>query len=303
MQALKSGDCVEIIAPASRSSDKQLTDLKELLQSWNLTCIINEAIFEEDLLCANTDEKRFEYLKHALNNPKTKAIICVRGGYGSMRLIPQLSQMKQPATPKLFVGMSDITALHLYFQQQWGWPTLHASATQSTLSEESLASLKAILFGEVKHIEFTGLTALNAQALSKQTIHSKMKGGNLSLIQASIGTSWQLESKNHIILIEEVGERAYRVDRMLEHLLQAHVLQDAAAIVFGDFQTCEEPNGSTLIQPVLERFAKRCAMPVVQVKGIGHGHVNFPIPFGTDATLELGSTITLSCLSLTKRTV
>jgi muramoyltetrapeptide carboxypeptidase len=298
MQALKPGDCVEIIAPASRSTDEQLTDLQELLQSWDLTCIINEAIFGKDLLCANTDEKRFEQLEHALNNPKTKAIICVRGGYGSMRLIPQLSQMKEPSTPKLFVGMSDITALHLYFQQQWRWPTLHASATQSTLSHESLACLKSILFGEVEHIEFTGLTALNTQALSKQTIHSKVIGGNLCLIQASLGTSWQLDSKNRIILIEEVGERAYRVDRMLEHLLQANVLKDAAAIVFGDFQGCEEPDGSTLIQPVLERFAKRCAIPVLQIQGIGHGYVNFPVPFGTDAILELGDAMTLSCKAI-----
>lgn len=298
MQALKPGDCVEIIAPAARRSDTQLTQLQELLQSWDLTCIIDEAIFGKDILCANTDEKRFEQLEKALNNPQTQAIICIGGGYGSMRLIPQLHQMKQPITPKLFVGMSDITTLHLYFQQQWGWPTLHASATQSTLSEESLSALRSILFGEVEHIQFTGLIPLNTQALSQQSVQGRMTGGNLSLIQASIGTSWQLDSTHRIILIEEVRERAYRVDRMLEQILQSKLLNDATAIVFGDFQNCEEPNGSTLIPQVLERFAKRCTMPVVQVQGIGHGYVNFPIPFGTKTTLTLGDTITLQSLNL-----
>lgn len=293
MQALKPGDTVELIAPAARCSDSQVADIKALLESWGLHCIINENLFGEDLLCANTDEIRFKLLEEALQNPNTKALICVRGGYGSMRLIPKLQLMPKPTSPKHFVGMSDITALHLFLQQQWGWSTIHGAATPGQFSPESIACLKAMLFGQETPIEFKG-KALNPEALSNQTLDSCLTGGNLTLLQASIGTSWQLQAANKIILIEEVNERAYKVDRMLTHLMQAMMLQNAKAIVFGDFLKGEEPDGSSLIQPVLTRFAESLDIPVVQIQGVGHGYVNFPIPFGKTIRLQLGNDIGLT---------
>src|SRR5690242_14038836 len=95
LPVLSPGDSVEIIAPASRCSDIQLVQLKELLESWQLNCIVKEDIFSKDLLCANTDEARFTHLKNALQNPETKAIISARGGYGSMRLIPKFREINQ----------------------------------------------------------------------------------------------------------------------------------------------------------------------------------------------------------------
>ena len=290
---LKPGDHVEIIAPGSRCSDKQLADLKKLLLSWQLHCIVDDAIFGPDLLCANTDEMRFKLLKNALERPETKAIICARGGYGSMRLIPPLSNVSPVFPPKLFVGMSDITALHLYLQQQWQWPTIHGSLTSDNVSNESIAALKSLLFGENCPIEFSCLP-LNALAEKKQSIEAHITGGNLCLVQTSIGTMWQMQGKNKIIFLEEVNERAYRIDRMLEQLHQAASVHDAAAILFGDFTGGDEPDGSSLIAPVLARFAERCAIPVVQVKGIGHGYVNFPLILGAKATLQLGDRIRLS---------
>ena len=124
---LKAGDRVEIIAPASRCSTEVINRLRDLLHSWNLKCIINDTLFGDDLLCANSDEQRLRLLKEALTNSHTKAVICARGGYGSMRLIPGLSTLTKPMQPKLFIGMSDITALHLFFEEQWSWPTVHGA--------------------------------------------------------------------------------------------------------------------------------------------------------------------------------
>lgn len=290
---LRTGDFIEIIAPASRCADKQLADIKALLSSWGLNCIIDKRIFGDDLLCANSDEIRFELLKNALLNPDTKAIICARGGYGSMRLIPKLTTLSQPKAPKLFIGMSDITALHLYFQQQWQWPTIHASVSPDKFSADSLEALQAFLFGKKNKIELTGIP-LNSVAQKNNTITAPVIGGNLCLVQTSIGTSWQMHAKNKIILLEEIGERGYRVDRMLEHLQQAKLFDGAAAILFGDFLGGNEPNGSSLIQPVLERFAKTCDIPVVQVTGVGHGPTNFPIPLGIKMELSLGNNIKLN---------
>jgi muramoyltetrapeptide carboxypeptidase len=296
LPVLKPKDRVELIAPASRCSDNQLSEIKDLLAAWGLNCTVKQDIFGKDLLCANTDEARFNHLKEALYNPEIKAIVCVRGGYGAMRLIPELAKLNPPKKPKIFVGMSDITCLHLFLQQHWGWTTIHGAASPEKFSAQSLASLKSILFAEKESSLFTGLIPLNNQAKKLNKIRSSVTGGNLTIIQASIGTNWQIDARNKLILLEEINERAYRVDRMLEHLHQAHIFKNAAAILLGDFLSANEPDGTSLIEPVLARFAKQCEIPVVQIQGIGHGPTNFSIPCGTQAQLELGNTIQLTCL-------
>lgn len=290
---LKPGDKIEIIAPASRCSAQELDKIKELLSSWHLQCLIQQDIFGKDLLCANSDEIRFDHLKHALINPEIKALFCVRGGYGSMRLIPRLEGISKPIYPKALIGFSDITALHLFLQQQWDWSTVHGSANPIRFSEESIKTLKSILFEPNSYLKWKGLEALNAHALNNTCIQSSLTGGNLALIQAGIGTSWQLDCQDKILLLEDIGERAYKIDRMLEHLIQAQIIQKAAAVLFGDFLQSEEPKGISLVDEVLQRFALSFNKPVIRIRGIGHGFNNIPMPFGTQAILQLGQEIQL----------
>lgn len=135
---------------------------------------------------------------------------------------------------------------------------------------------------------------LNTLAEKSHTLHASVTGGNLCLVQTSLGTNWQVDARKKILFLEEVGERGYRIDRMLEQLQQANVFKGTRAIIFGDFLEGEEPDGSSLVNPVLKRFAQRLDLPVIQIKGIGHGHVNFPLPLGTKATLQLGDDIKLT---------
>lgn len=294
LPCLQPGDSIEIIAPAARCADQQLLAMQELLTSWQLQCIVQDKIFADDLLCANTDANRLQFLIQALQNPQTKAIVCARGGYGCMRLIPSLAHLQKPLHPKLFIGMSDITALHLFFQQQWQWPTLHGALALDKFSNESIAALKSVLFGTVTEVVFSGLP-LNAIAKEHKTLEAILTGGNLCLVATSIGTLWQINSKQKIIFLEDTNERGYHVDRMLEHLRQANLFQEAAAIVFGDFIQGHEADGKSLIQPVLTRFAAECTIPVVQITGVGHGFTNLALPLGTTTQLQLGETIRLTC--------
>lgn len=294
LPALKIGDTVEIIAPSSRVSSERLEHLRSLLVSWGLHCRVDTAMFGDDLLCANSDPARFEALKRAIACSETKAIICARGGYGAMRLIPDLLTLPRPEKPKLLVGMSDITALHLFFNQKWQWPTVHFGLGEYNLSSASITNAKALLFGDIDTIVLEG-HALNASAEEPQCMDASIIGGNLSLIQASIGTQWQLNGANQFVFIEELKERGYRLDRMLEHLYQATLFNQVKAIIFGDFLECLEPNGSSLAAPILKRFAKRLRIPVIQVDGVGHGLINTPLPLGTKATLTLGRGVTLRC--------
>jgi muramoyltetrapeptide carboxypeptidase len=294
LPVLKAGDAVEIIAPASRCTDSLLSDLQSLLSSWGLKCIVSNDIFGDDLLCANSDERRFTLLKQALQRPETKAVICARGGYGSMRLIPNLASTLPTPSAKLFVGMSDITALNLYLQQQWNWPTIHGALALDKFSSESIADLKAMLFGDKPEVKFSG-EPLNPLAQTNSTISAKITGGNLCVIQAGIGTAWQIDADNKIVLLEEIGERGYRIDRMLEHLSQANIFAKAKAIIFGDFIGGEEPDGSSLTHPVIQRFARSLNLPVVQIEGVGHGYHNLAMPLGIQAELRLGEQVELLC--------
>lgn len=294
LPTLHPGDTVEIIAPGFRCTDQKLTNLQKLLTSWQLNCITAEDIFGDDFLCAHTDQNRFNSLKNALENSDVKAIICSRGGYGSMRLIPALSQMTPPDSPKILLGMSDITALHLFLERQWQWPSIHAGLAIDLFSPESHEKNKSVLFNEHEQIEFQA-TPLNKAAENNLTINSTITGGNLTLVQTSIGTNWQINADNKIVFFEDTGERGYRIDRMLEQLRQVGIFRNARAIVFGDFIKGEELSGKALVQPVLKRFAECCDLPVVQIEGIGHGYINFPLLLGTPAKLNLGEGSRLLC--------
>ena len=292
---LKPGDAVEVIAPAGRVSEENLAKIVALLTHWKLQVKVADDILGDDLLCANSDAARFQHLKQALFNSSTKAIICARGGYGAMRLLPELFKLQRPPTPKLLLGMSDITALQIFLQQQWGWSTLHGSLAVWHLTETSLAAVRQIIFGEIKQLELTDLTPLNNGAKQTTVISSSIVGGNLCLVQCSLATPWQFKAEAKIILLEEINERAYKVDRMLEQLYQANIFANAKAIVFGDFMGGEEPNGASLIMPVLRRFAERISIPVLQIKGVGHGAINQAIPLGTAVKLITGVKSSLSC--------
>lgn len=295
---LNTNDSVEIIAPASRCSDEELQQLIQLLESWKLKCLVKKDIFSsDDLLCANTDEIRFQHLANSLSNPEIKAVFCARGGYGSMRLLKKLEDLNSPVNPKIVIGMSDLTSLKLFLHKHWNWPTIHAGISPGKYSHESLAAVRTLLFGERSNIIFSNLQPLNYHARQQHSIESQITGGNLTLVQSGIGTSWQIDAKDKIILLEEIGERGYRVDRMLEHLLQAGIFNEVKAVLFADFIEGDEPNKTCLIPAVLERFAQTANFPVLQLNGVGHASTNFPVPFGTPVQLLLGDQAQLICES------
>lgn len=297
LMPLKSGDVVDIIAPASGCHTDVLTKLDQLLASWGLKSNISSDIFGEDLLCANSDEQRFSQLVSAISNSQSKAIWCLLGGYGSTRLIPFLNQLKPIPQKKFFIGFSDITALHIFLQQHWGWTTIHGpSGRQSALnivSSESVAFLKELLMNEKNSIIYDCLRPLNKHAIASREIYGSIVGGNLSLIQASLGTDWQMDASNKIIFMEEINERAYRVDRILQHLKQAEIFQQAKAIIFGDFIGGVEVDGTCVVQQVLENFAIDSAVPVLQMSGVGHGRDNYPLILGSPVLLNIGEKCSL----------
>ncbi len=297
---LEASDVVDVIAPASHSTAAKLEDGTAWLRAQGLIPRVQKNIMKPDAYFSAPLEIQLEHLTAALYS-ESKAIWCLRGGYGSMRLIPHLKKLRPPKKNKIFLGFSDITALHLFFTQRWNWPTIHCrnicqfSPTAAASADREL--LRSVLFGETTTKTFKKLVPLNAAAKVPEEISAPITGGNLSLLQASIGTSWELEASGKILFIEDVAERGYRVERMLEHLTQAGVLQKKLkAIVFGDFTEGEEEDGKDYTLTALRRFAQKAPYPVLRGLAAGHGlETNYPVPFNLPAKLLTGPRGELQC--------
>src|ERR1700692_4112840 len=123
---LQKGDLIDVIAPGFGVTPEQVVGAHDFLLKWGLKPRIPVDLIQKHFLHANSDEKRFGFLQKALRAKDSKVIWCLRGGYGSNRLLPRLDQMRKPAQKKLLIGISDVTSLHIYFEQKWGWSGLHA---------------------------------------------------------------------------------------------------------------------------------------------------------------------------------
>lgn len=311
-QKLQKGDIVDIVAP-SFSREVDLRKIEKFVRGFGFTPRIQDNMLAPgaDPFAANTDEIRFEQLKRAIYAEDSKVIWAFRGGYGAGRLIPKLLELPLPAHPKILVGFSDITALHILCIQKYGWSTVHGRALSEFLvrnphSDEVLA-MKKVLFGEDKAV-FSDLRLLNNDSLKgkkinienvngdidfRQEIRAEVVGGNLALIQTSLGTQWQFNADNKIVLLEDVGERGYRIDRMLAHLTQAGIFDKALAVIVGDVICEPENDGTMLCDQAISRFADSLDIPVLSCPQVGHGKYNWPIPLNMTAVLTLGSSSTL----------
>lgn len=300
-ECLRPGDAVDIIAPASHTSQLALDSGVAWLRSLGLVPRLRKGLIKGDLFFAADLDFQKKDILHAIESD-SKAIWCVRGGYGSMRLIPMLEKLKAPHHSKVLLGFSDITSLHLFFNQKWNWPTLHSRNISAMREEDHLTpdrrATERLLFGTDSEISFKKLKPLNDHAREERTLKGKIVGGNLRILQSSVGTSWELEARNKILFIEDIGERGYSVHRMLEQLRQAKIIhKNVKALAIGQFTEGEEKNGKDLTTEALKRFASELPYPVFSGLPCGHGSLNYPLPLNTNCELNLGKSIELICQS------
>lgn len=290
---LEEGSIVDIIAPASACEMSELKSAVKFVKSLGLRPRVSAKIFHgKTPILAATDEERFGQLKAALLAKDSQAIWCIRGGYGSIRLLPELAKIKRPKKPKLFLGYSDITTLHIFLNQVWKWPTIHSPMVgrfgRGDATKQELKEVKSILFGpsEIFHHE---LTALNKAARKSGTIRSSIVGGNLITLQSSLGTPWSFDPSGKIILFEDLGEKPHRLDRTFVQMEQAGYFKKAKAVIFGDILYHHKPDLRLIWKDVIPRFAARQKIPVFKDVQSGHGKINRPIPFLTKTKLKTGS--------------
>jgi muramoyltetrapeptide carboxypeptidase len=272
----------------------------EVLESWGLKVRVPANTFAPHPFHSNEDQIRLELLKKALNAKDSKAVWCLRGGYGANRLLPQLWKLPAGKNPKALIGYSDITSIHTWIQQKWKWVSFHGPLLETLisgrLSFSQMEELRQVLFGEKTQLHFK-LEPLNKAAKKKTKLKAPVTGGNLVVLDSAIGTHYAAKLAGHILAIEDVGERGYRIDRMLEHLNQSGALKNCKAILFGDFSKGNEPDGSNHVQFAIERFASAQKIPCFQGLEIGHGEKNRILPFGVLAELRMGDQAQLSLMT------
>lgn len=298
--ALNPGDIVDVVAPGFRATDEELAGGIRFLKAWGLKPRVPKPFFGKDVLCSNRDEVRLRHLIDALYAKDSKAIWCMRGGYGAIRLIPELARLRAPVgAPKLFIGLSDITSLHVFLGQKWGWPTVHGPLLDRLGRGAALPKwekeLRRLVFGEISKIEFKGLKPLNKIAQANGRVRARVSGGNLIVLQSTMGTKAQWNTDERILFFEDIGERGYKIDRVLEQFDQAGYFAKTRGVIFGQFTGGNEPDGSNKILPVMKRFAESVKFPVFHGFPCGHDVIQRPLPFETPSELVLGARGTLIC--------
>jgi muramoyltetrapeptide carboxypeptidase len=288
---LAPGDVVDVVAPGFRCTAEQLENGIGFLRRAGLVPRVPPDLFGEDLLCSNSDALRYRQLRKALFARDSRAVWCVRGGYGAIRIIQRLQALKAPRQSKLLIGYSDATTLHQLLNLFWGWPTLHGPLLDrlggADIRADERAELHSVLFGGAPQTLFANLVPLNAAARRRQLINSRLTGGNLTVLQSTLGTSLQRRPSG-MLFLEDIGERGYRLDRMLEQLRQAGVLRNLKAIVLGTFLGGAEADRSNLGPAVLERFAQTLSIPMLAGIAAGHGPYQRPVFLHTRAQLRCG---------------
>lgn len=287
---LEAGDTVGIVAPARKISPAQLEPALKTLQSWGLKTLLPKNIFSSShSYLAGNDAERREDFQGMIDNPEVKAIFSARGGYGSTRIIEDLDFSSLAKTPKWILGFSDVTAFHLRLSGM-GMASIHGTMPIFFGQPEARDSVESI-----RKILFTGLCQLEWDPHEFNrggTGRGEVVGGNLSLIVDALNTASEPDTTHKILIIEEVDEYFYKLDRMFTQLRRSGKLKDLSGLVIGhmtDLKNSELDFGETVYQ-IVSHAARGYGYPVAFSFPSGHRNPNLAWIHGGEAVLEVTAT-------------
>jgi muramoyltetrapeptide carboxypeptidase len=285
---MKKGDTISIVAPAGPIEVRDgLERGIATLERMGFRVRIDDRIFQSSRYLAGNDSERAEELMRAFEDHSVQGIIALRGGYGCARLIPLLKAKRLRPNPKIFMGFSDLTTLHLYFRRRFGWITIHgpmaASPAMGNITPPQEQNLVSLFTDPDYH---PTLSFPQIETWFPGTAEGILIGGCLSLIVASLGTSYEIKTEGKILFLEDQGEAPYRLDRMLTHLQLAGKLQSLAGILIGDFQDCEPTQGNYTAAEILREMLTDLKIPIIANFPAGHGRDNWAIPLGAKVHLD-----------------
>ena len=298
-QALKPGDTIGIVAPASHSAlPSALLNGRRSLEALGFHTVTAPHLADRHGFLAGRDADRLADLEGMFTDPDIHGIVCLRGGYGSVLMLPRMDFDIVRANPKVFVGYSDITALHGAIHQRTGLVTFWGPMVASDMSPGFHTYNRDAFMKAVSGSDSIGGILHPEDMPPVQTIHGGMAtgpliGGTLSLLAAAVGTPYEFEYDGAILFFEDIGEEPHRIDRMLTQLLQAGRLDCLSGIVIGECAGCGSapdspafPYGNFSIEEVFMERLQPLGIPVIYGLGIGHGTYKATLPLGVRATLD-----------------
>ena len=291
---LKKGDKIAIVSPARRITFEEVFPAMKLFQKWDFEVVLGTHVFGNNHQFSGTDEQRLQDFQQMLDDPSIRAIIAARGGYGTVRIIDKLDFSRFSQHPKWIIGYSDVTVLHSHIHRNFGIQTLHAtmplnieeSDTQNVSIESLYKSLTGGKLFYTKHITFHDKTGLTEGVLV---------GGNLSILNSLMETPSDIDTEGKILLLEDVDEYLYHIDRMMINLKRAGKLKHLKGLIVGgmtDMKDNEVPFGKNAEEIIVDAVSEY-DYPVCFDFPAGHSHRNVALYLGRKAKLIVDDEVSL----------
>ncbi len=291
---LRRGDQIGLVAPASAFPEERLDRAVAWVQQLGYQPVLGKHVKASLGYLAGTDEQRVEDLHRMFADSSIAGIWAIRGGYGCTRLLPRLDFELIRKNPKVLLGYSDITALHIALAQETGLVTFHAPVASAKPTPYTATQLRRVL--EAKRslaIQPYEDSTDPAYVIHPGTASGLLTGGNLSLLAAMAGTPWSPSFAGKLVFLEDIDEKPYRIDRMLVQLFQATDLAEAAGVLMGVFRGCEpDPDDRSLtLEETLRHQFGQLKVPVYYGFSFGHIANQCTIPIGVGASFDTSEAI------------
>lgn len=295
-KALKSGDKIAIIAPASAIKKENIKTAEIAVKSLDLEPIFYPSCHMREGHLAGPDMQRSKDVNDAFKDDTIKGIFCIRGGYGTPRILNMIDYDYIKNNPKIFLGYSDITSLHLAFNNLCEMPTLHGPMPSSespyhNTDSYTLNSLKKNLFSNEPLGRYIPPEEEELEIISGGECTGEIIGGNLSLLTVGLGTKYQINTKGKIIFIEEVNELNYIIDRMLTSLDLNNKFKECSGVILGTWKNCKADKGAhnkkdSSLYKIFSDILGKYDIPIVNNFRAGHIYPQFTIPLGAKVYLN-----------------
>jgi len=297
---LEPGARVGIASPASGVTKRDLRGFLTVCESYGFEPVLGRNVDHRDGYLSAPDQDRADEFMEFIEDPTIDAVICSRGGYGVMRILPMLDFGAIREANKMIMGFSDITSLLIAANQLSGIVTYHGPVASSTFDAFTVDSFRqTVLAGQAEGASVAGTPSEEVWSFQDDRLtviqkglgRGRLTGGNLAMIVATLGTAYEIDTTGAILFLEEINEEPYRIDRMLTQLWLAGKLQSCAGIALGNFKNCEAKGisisgPSFTLREVIEERTTDLGIPVIYGLPFGHVKSKLTLPVGMQAELD-----------------
>ncbi len=286
--ALPDNPLVGLIAPASPIyQSEDFNKMVKSLKALGFRLKAGESVQKQFGYLAGIDSARADDLNSMFRDPEIDAILCIRGGYGSNRILGLIDYDLISENPKVFAGFSDITAIHMAIHKLIGLTTFHSPVGKSEWNAFSEKEFRSVIQQGQKHTyRVPDTKQVHCKTINSGSVRAKLLGGNLSVLCSLIGSDYLPDFNASILFIEEVGEDIYRIDRLFSQLKLSGILDQISGFIFGECLACEQNANSLSLEQVLDHYIKPLEIPAFYGAMISHDLLNTTVPIGIQAEMN-----------------